>query len=139
MTVNYSPGHASREQLDNLCDDMVLVTMLAYRYSEVDFSVVQTRRTEDEQRANMNADPPVSWTMDSDHLYSDEYCERGGVLAEDIYPWVNGQTNHDPKYYMLIAKAMFRAAGELGVEIKWGGFWKGDRRDYPHFAKRRST
>ena len=137
MTSNYGPGPASREKLDDLCDDMVRVIMLAYKYSEVDFSVVETRRDREQQQRNI--DRGVSWTMDSDHLREDESCERNGVLAADIYPYVNGATNHDEKYYMLIAKAVFRAAGELGVQIKWGGFWKDKRKDVPHWAKRRNT
>lgn len=137
MTSNYGPGPASLEKLGDLCDDMVRVIMLAYKHSDVDFSVVETRRDREQQQRNI--DRGVSWTMDSDHLREDESCERNGVLAADIYPWVGGQTDMSEKYQLLVAKAMFRAAGEAGVQIKWGGFWKGKRVDRPHFAKRRNT
>lgn len=133
--MTYSPGTASKGHLEGLCDDMTQVVMRAYEISEVDFSVIESNRTEVQQWKNVELG--VSWTMDSDHLKQDE--DATGVLAVDLYPWVNGKTSHDPEHYNLLAKAMFRATGELGVQIKWGGFWTGRRTDKPHFAKRRGT
>jgi peptidoglycan L-alanyl-D-glutamate endopeptidase CwlK len=109
--------------------------MRAYEITEVDFSVIETRRTREKQQANIDAG--VSWTMDSDHLREDK--DGSGVLAVDLYPWVSGATSMAPHHFQLLAKAMFHAAGELGIQIKWGGFWTGNRFDGPHFAKRRNT
>ncbi len=131
--MSFSPGTASKRNLEGLCDDMTRVVMRAYEISEVDFSVIESRRTEAEQRGYMMN--KKSWTMDSDHLFEDP--DGTGVLAVDLYPWVDDTTSHLPVDYKFLAKAMFRAAGELGVQIKWGGFWTGRRTDKPHFAKRR--
>ena len=131
--MTYKPGKASQAELDLVVDDMQRVIMRAFELSEVDFSVVETRRSRAQQELNIKN--KVSWTMDSDHIPNgaDE------VLAADIFPWRNGETSHSDDDYNLVAKAMFRAAGELGVELKWGGFWLGERRDTPHWAKRRGT
>jgi len=133
--MSYGPGTASLRNLEGGCDDIRKVVLRAYEISEVDFSVIETRRSEETQRQNIAN--KVSWTMDSDHLYEDP--DGTGVLAVDLYPWVDGATSHDPDDYSLLAKAMFRAAGESGVQIKWGEFWLGKRFDGPHFAKRRGT
>ena len=133
--MSYAPGSASLRNLDGGCNDIVAIVMQAYEYVEVDMSVIETRRSEEQQRANIKNG--VSWTMDSDHLREDE--DGSGVQAVDLYPWVDGATSHDPEHYKLIAKAMFRAASQLGVSIEWGGFWLGERYDGPHFAKRRKT
>jgi hypothetical protein len=137
FNMGYGPGTASRRNLEGLCDDMTDVVMDVYDDCEVDFSVIQSSRTEEEQRANMEADPPVSWTMDSDHLRIDD--DDSGVLAVDVYPWFEGRTSLDPDHYKLLAKSFFKCAARRGVQIKWGGFWTGSRTDPPHFAKRRGT
>ncbi|QDP48904.1 MAG: hypothetical protein Unbinned7794contig1000_48 [Prokaryotic dsDNA virus sp.] len=129
----YLPGKASRANLNGGCDDIIRLVMRAFELTEIDFSVIETKRTEEMQRANITNG--VSWTMDSDHLEEDP--DGSGVLAVDLYPWVDGETSHDPEHYKLLAKAMFKAAGQLGIQIKWGGFWKNF--DGPHFAKRRGT
>tara|TARA_R110000823_G_scaffold202061_2_gene332998 strand:+ start:107 stop:508 length:402 start_codon:yes stop_codon:yes gene_type:complete len=133
--MTFHAGASSREKLGGGCTDIKRVVLRAYELSEVDFSVIETRRSVIQQRSNI--EKGVSWTMDSDHLMLDE--DGSGVLAVDLYPWVDGKTSHDPEHYDLLAKAMFRAAGELGVQIKWGGFWKSKRKDSPHWAKRRNT
>ena len=114
---------------------MKRVVMRPYGLAEVDFSVIETRRSPEQQQQNII--DGVSWTMDSDHLFDD--IDGTGVLAVDLYPWVNGATSHDRDHYAQLAKAMFRAAGELNIQIKWGGFWPNKRFDGPHFAKRRGT
>ncbi|KKN66527.1 hypothetical protein LCGC14_0470610 [marine sediment metagenome] len=131
--MSYSPGTASRSNLEGGCNDIKQVVMRAFEISEVDFSVIETQRSPLQQRQNI--DDGVSWTMDSDHLKEDD--DRTGVLAVDLYPWVDGHTSHDPNDYSLLAKAMFHAGGDVGVQIKWGGFWTKERCDRPHFAKRR--
>ncbi len=133
--MSYAPGTASKERLKDLCLDMTKVIYTAYEICEIDFSVIETKRSPEQQEQNIHNG--VSWSMDSDHLLDDE--DGTGVLAVDLYPWVDGQTSHDTEHYNLMAKAMFRSAGMYGVQIKWGGFWGLERSDKPHWAKRRNT
>ena len=88
--------------------------------SDIDWSIIQTIRTLEEQQANMDADPQVSWTLDSYHI-----PQPGSVLARavDIYPYVDGKTSHDLEHYRRVGKWMFAAAQHLGVYTEWGGFW----------------
>ena len=75
-------------------------------------------------------------TMDSRHLTGD---------AVDIVPYkVIGDKTHidwnDKKGFLAVKDAMFAAAKELGVRIRWGGDWNMNGRsederfyDGPHF------
>lgn len=130
-------GRASEKNLAGAEEPLKRVVRRAIQISDVDFSVIQSLRSLAEQRqsfANGN-----SWTMDSKHLPN----ENGEAEAVDIYPWVNGKTNHAPQYYARIAKAMFAAAAEEGYPLEWGGFWWKDESkeetglDMPHFARYR--
>ena len=121
----YLFGFKSEKRLNDLEPKMADVCRLALRYSRVDFSIVETLRTLEQQQLNVvNGD---SWTLNSKHLAN----KKGLSEAVDIYPWVNGQTSHSKEHYNQVAKAMFRAAIELGVQIKWGGFW--GQMDCPHW------
>ena len=125
----FGPGHTSANRLQGACDDLKRVVMKAYSISRVDFSVIETIRSEEQQRKNIEAG--VSWTMDSDHLRL--HPDGSGVCAVDLYPWVDGKTSHAEEDYRLLARAMFDAAQVEGVHLKWGGFWNGKQNDKPHW------
>jgi len=113
-------GKRSKANLEGIDDALRAVVEMAIQITDVDFSVVEGLRTLERQRELV--EEKASWTMNSQHL-------RG--RAVDIYPWVDGETNHETHYYNRIAKAMFKASQRLGVEMEWGGFWK--QRDKPHW------
>lgn len=89
--MTFHAGASSREKLGGGCTDIKRVVLRAYELSEIDFSVIETRRSVIQQRSNI--EKGVSWTMDSDHLMLDE--DGSGVLAVDLYPWVDGMTLHE--------------------------------------------
>ena len=124
----YKLGRGSRRNLKGVNANLVAVVELAIGICKVDFSVVDGLRTIEEQKKNI--EDGVSWTMDSYHL-PDENEESNAV---DLYPWVNSKTDHDPKHYKYIARAMFKASQILGVTIEWGGLWR-NREDLPHWQK----
>lgn len=135
----------SLNTLATVHEDMQKVVKRAIQITEVDFMVVQGRRTWDEQArlygqgrtvaAMRSAGLPtqyakpemkkVTWTMQSNHLSGH---------AVDLVAWVNGEINWDTShgYYEKIATAMKRAAMELCVVIEWGGDWN-KTKDFPHF------
>ena len=126
--TDYLLGSGSRENVSQAKTPLRLVVERAIEITEIDFSAVECKRTPEKQQQNiLNG---VSWTMDSRHL-PDPDGEDDLVWAIDIYPWHLGETNHSPWLYRKIAKAMFRAAIELNVDIEWGGFWKTP--DNPHW------
>lgn len=124
----YSLGSASHNHLSQAKQPLVWVVERAIEITEIDFSVVDCRRTIEEQRQNIV--DGVSWTMDSRHLPDPDGIDDL-VWAADIYPWYRDATDHVEWLYRKIAKAMFQAAIEFHVDIEWGGFWK--KPDNPHW------
>lgn len=127
MAEQHTLGSSSQLHLAGTKDIIKAVVALALKKCIIDFSVVDGRRTFEEQRQNIINE--VSWTMDSKHLPD----ETGLAGAVDIYPWVGGQTSHRPYFYKLIARAMFEAAIELHVRIQWGGLWSEEHEDKMHW------
>lgn len=127
--MSFKLGTKSNARLLNATFDLQRVVELAISITDVDFSVVETVRTPEQQRENIANG--VSWTMESKHLPD----ANGKSRAVDIYPWVDGKTSHDPEHYKRVARAMFMAAAREGVEIWWGGFWGGGEpfKDAPHW------
>jgi peptidoglycan LD-endopeptidase CwlK len=123
-------GTASRLVIECCMDPLQRVVNRALEISEIDASAVQSIRDEEEQIINVAKG--VSWTMDSKHIDGDG---DGKVAAIDIFPYVNGKTSHHPDHYKLWARAMFQAAVELGIQIRWGGLWRGGDpfKDGPHW------
>lgn len=76
--------------------------------------------------------PVVTWTMQSKHIEG---------RAVDLAPLIDGKIDwSDAKKFDAISSAMFSAAKELGIAIRWGADWDGDGRprergesDSPHF------
>lgn len=126
----------SQRSLNNLKGvhpDLVKVATKALEYSAVDFVVTEGVRTIERQKQLVAQGK--SKTMNSRHITGH---------AIDIVP-VSGSGallwNQCPD----VAQAMFEAAKELGIPIRWGGDWDmdGDSKDEkfydgPHFELLRS-
>lgn len=131
---NFTFSKRSRQNLSGVHPDLCRVVKRALELTTVDFMVIEGRRTVQRQRELYNQGrttpgPIVTWTMRSKHLLG---------LAVDLLPapydW------KDLKNFDAVAEAMFKAADELGVEIRWGADWDmdGNKRergesDSPHF------
>jgi len=127
--MGYALGRNSKKILLTCTPELQQVINLAIELTDVDFSVVEGIRTPEKQRENMNATPPVSWTMASRHMANDD----GYSEAVDIYPWVDGMTCMNQADYMRVARSIFSAAQILQTPIAWGGFWLKPRVDNPHW------
>lgn len=115
----------SIQRLEGVHPDLVRVVRRALELSEVDFVVVEGRRSEARQRELVKAG--ASQTMDSRHLTGH---------AVDLAPYIAGQIRWDWPPFYKIAEAMKKAASEFGVSIVWGGDWTSFR-DGPHFQLER--
>ncbi len=129
--MNFQLGQRSRERLKGVHPDLVKVVERAIELTEYDFSVVEGVRSLETQKAYVANG--VSKTMNSRHLTGH---------AVDLYP-VGRPTPWER--CRAIKDAMFEAARELGVSIRWGGDWDmdGDSKDErfydgPHFELLRS-
>lgn len=114
--------------------DLIKLVMRAAELTKQPFRVMETLRTEAQQRENIRK--KVSWTMRSRHLPG-----RGGLAyATDLVMIVNGQPSWSWAPYFPFAKFMFGVAKGIGVPIEWGGNWKrfytaklGNPADGPHW------
>lgn len=92
--------------------------VMAAKYTRVDFSVFDGLRSEAEQAQYVEA--RVSWTMKSMHLKQTD----GYGHAVDLVPRVNGKLRWEWVPIYEVARAMRKAANELGVQLIWGGCWQ---------------
>ncbi len=127
-------GSRSLERLKGVDPRLVNVVKLAISLSEIDFSVLEGVRTLARQRelyAQGRTKPGkiVTWTMKSKHIEG---------KAVDLIPYPIDW--NDLVKFNKIAAAMFRAAKQLGIKIRWGADWDGDGKprekgetDSPHF------
>ncbi len=144
--MTFSLGARSRKAMVGLDPRLIAVIERAIQITPQDFMVNEGVRTPARQRqlyaqGRTAPGPIVTWVKVSNHFAAGD----GYGKAVDIYPWMNGKPNLSSspaamKAYVDIAKAMFAAAGELGVPLRWGANWDGDgvirekgETDNPHF------
>lgn len=136
--MGFKLSNRSLNRLEGVNQDLVKVVKRAIEISEVDFMVVEGLRTLERQKqlyaqGRTTAGKVVTWTMKSKHIDG---------LAVDIAPCnPDGSIDWNThSKFDKMSKAMFEAAKELGVKIRWGKDWnmngivgeKGET-DSPHF------
>ncbi|MFN3465640.1 MAG: M15 family metallopeptidase [Terricaulis sp.] len=114
-------GKTSRARLNGVHPDLVVVVSRAIKLSDVDFTVLEGRRTKARQAQLVAAG--ASTTMNSRHLTGH---------AVDLGALIGGKVRWDWPLYHRIAAAMKQAAKDLGVPLEWGGDWRSFK-DGPHF------
>ena len=117
----YHLGKKSRSKLENVHTDLILLVGRAICITEIDFSVLEGRRSRKRQKELFESG--ASQTMNSRHLTGH---------AVDLGAYVGGRIRWDWPLYDKIAVAMKTASAELNIPIKWGGDWKSFK-DGPHF------
>jgi peptidoglycan L-alanyl-D-glutamate endopeptidase CwlK len=129
MSENPTPtafvlGRRSKQRLADCHPDLAAVVERAIQITAVDFSVLETLRTEKRQRHLVRTGD--SWTKNSRHLGKvPKYAPELGPIshAVDLGAWIEGTIDWDWEHYFIIANAMKQASEELNVRIKWGGCW----------------
>ena len=111
--MGYSLGSRSKKRLEGVHPDLVRVVERAIELTEVDFTVLEGMRTVARQKKLVAKG--ASTTMNSRHLTGH---------AVDIGAWVGGTVRWDWQLYYKLADAMKQAAGELKIDMDWGGDWK---------------
>lgn len=154
----YVLGSRSKERLNGVHPKLVAVVVKAISISKQDFTVLEGVRTPERQRQLYGQgrtaaelakvglkphyakpkEPKVTWTLTSNHFPNKA---TGSGHAVDLAPWPidwEGPVRF-PKFD-AIAEAMFAAAKDLGVKIRWGADWDMDGKprergetDSPHF------
>ncbi len=130
-------SQTSLDRLQGVNERLVILVHRALELSGVEFMVVEGLRTKQRQQqlyaqGRTTKGKIVTWTLKSKHLDG---------LAVDLAPIQNGQIDWtDLAKFDAMAKAMFAAAAELGIKIRWGADWNQNGRprekgesDSPHF------
>lgn len=132
--MGFELGKTSLARLQGVDETLVNVVKRAIEISEVDFTVMEGVRTLERQRelyAQGRTAPGkiVTWTMKSRHIEG---------KAVDLVPYPLDW--NDLEKFNKIKDAMFQAAKELDVNLRWGADWDGDGNyrekgeyDSPHF------
>lgn len=138
--MTYSLSARSQTRLDGVHPDLKRVVRRAILKSDQDFSVLEGVRTPQRQQqlyaqGRTKPGPKVTWTLNSRHFINPT---TGCGHAVDLAPFPIDWT--DPRKFDAISQAMFAAADELGIKIRWGADWDRDGKprergesDSPHF------
>lgn len=136
-------GKRSRQRLIGVHPDLVKVLEGALALSPIDFTVIEGVRTLERQqelyaKGRTTPGPKVTWSMQSRHL-TGHAVDIGPFDAKGNILWA------ETKKFLTIGKAMFAAADQLCIPIRWGYDWDGDKilmesgeYDGPHFELARS-
>jgi peptidoglycan L-alanyl-D-glutamate endopeptidase CwlK len=136
----YTLSNRSLNNLTSVHPDLVAVVKRAIQITKQDFVVIEGVRTQARQdelwaQGRTKPGPIVTWTRDAS---SHGLGPDGFGRAVDICPFPVDW--NDLSKFDAIALAMFSAANELGVRIRWGADWnmngtpreRGES-DSPHF------
>lgn len=135
----YKLSARSLSRLEGVHPDLVRIVKRAIEITRQDFSVLEGVRTPERQAelyAQGRSKPGqiVTWTMTSNHFKQTD----GYGHAVDLVPYPLDWGNL--RAFDAIAMAMFDAADELGLKIRWGADWDMDGKprekgesDSPHF------
>lgn len=137
--MSYKLSQKSLDKMRGVDPRLVRVVTRAIELTTQDFSVlcgVRTREEQTELYAQGRTAPGqiVTWTMQSRHMPAAD----GYGKAVDLVPYPLDW--NDLAKFDAISRAMFKAADELNVAIRWGADWDQDgiarengESDSPHF------
>ncbi|MGI1669986.1 MAG: hypothetical protein K6L74_06620 [Neptuniibacter sp.] len=120
----YVLGRRSKQRLADCHPVLADVVAEALSVSPIDFTVLETLRTEKRQRHMVRQGK--SWTKNSRHLGRvPKHAPELGPIAHavDLGAWIDDTINWDWDHYFDIADAMKAAAEKHNIRIKWGGCW----------------
>jgi len=115
--VTFVLGAASLKELEGVHPDLVRVVKRAIKLTAQDFSVHDGLRTLEEQKRLVASG--ASQTLNSMHRPQSD----GFGHAVDLVPYINGKLRWEWPAIYPIAAAMWQAARDEGVSIRWGGAW----------------
>ena len=111
MSIILAPRSLFR--LQDIHADLVRVVERAAAMSDLDFTVLEGRRTLERQKVLL--ENGATKTLNSRHLTGH---------AVDLAPVVGGTVSWDWPLYYRLADVMRAASAHENVPIRWGGTWK---------------
>lgn len=138
MMSNFKFGTRSMLRLRGVDRRLVRVAELALSRSPFDMTVIEGLRTAERQaqlyaQGRTTPGPVVTWTLKSKHI-DGKAIDLGPLDGKGQIAWNNREL------FLEMSGLMFKAAEELGVQIRWGADWDRDGIPYekgeydgPHF------
>lgn len=117
----FSFGTRSLQRLVGVHPDLVKVMRRAIEISDLDFTVLEGRRTLARQKQLLKEG--ATTTLNSRHITGH---------AVDIAPLIGGKVRWDWPLYNRLALIVKQAAKDVNVPVEWGGDWK-KFKDGPHW------
>lgn len=115
----YKFGKVSEDRLASVHTDLVRVVRKALAYGLLDISVVQGRRSkEDQDRAFKEGKSKLKYPQSKHNSDPSD--------AVDIAPFINGKISWNTQHCLVLAGIVLAAASELGIKVRWGGNWDRD-------------
>lgn len=116
----YQLSQRSKRHLDGVHPELVDVVKMAIQLTKVDFGIPASGgyRTAEQQNALFQAGKSQ---LDG----YDKKSKHQSGLAVDVFAYVDGKASYDVGDLAQVAAAMLEAGHRLGVELRWGGLWKG--------------
>jgi peptidoglycan L-alanyl-D-glutamate endopeptidase CwlK len=137
--MTFSLSARSLKRLNGVHPDLRRVIQRAILKSDQDFAVLEGVRTPERQKhlyaqGRTRPGPKVTWTLTSNHFVKADGFGHAVDLAPFPIDW------SDPRKFDAIAAAMFAAADDLAIPIRWGADWDRDGKprergesDSPHW------
>jgi len=111
-------GKVSMERL-NTCDPRLQHIFLVV-IEKFDCAVICGHRNkEDQDKAYNSGNSKLKWPNGNHNKLPSR--------AIDVAPYINGTISWDSKQCYFFAGYVLRVADELGIKIRWGGNWSGDK------------
>ena len=117
--TTYRLGKQSARILTMAHKDFEKIVNLALSWGIIDFSVIESFRTEMIQNQyHQEGSSKVPWPH-SKH-------NKNPSHAVDLVPYVNSTVSWDKNHCLVLAGVILAAAAVLGIKIRWGGNWDMD-------------
>ena len=123
--TGFSFGARSLQNMEGVHPKLVRVLNLAIKKTKVDFMVIEGVRSLARQKqlyAQGRTVPGkvVTWTLNSNHFKKADGFGHAVDILPAPYDW------KDTAPFDEVARAMFAAAKELDINIRWGADWDRD-------------
>jgi len=129
----YKFGKRSKDKLSDVQPEVVELCNKALKYSTIDFSVIDGKRTTEQQRAMFDSG-------NSELNGTDGISDHQTGYAIDVIPVVKGNVwdTEDLEVkaaWLEVYRAFMRSGMKLGLNLEFGlGYNIGGGRDWPHIS-----
>ena len=127
--MSYSFGKNSLKNRAGINPDLISVLDRAVEISIYDFGIPQSGGLRTAIQQKKLFDEGLS---QADGFRHKSHHQSGNAVDVFAIDPDTGKASWDHEHLAVVAAAILQSASELGIEVQWGGLWKGFC-DRPHF------